>query len=229
MLISGVVSITLTPMLCSRFLRVVHAKKGFAGFMDRAFDRLRAGYGWSLRLVLQHRLVDARGVRGRALRDRRDVRHRPQGIHPGHRQRFVERQPPGGPGHVVSTRWSATRSGSSTSIKQNPYVEAQMVNAGGGGGSGGRFNIQLTPRATRPLTRPADRAAAQGTARALPGIPRVRQRAGGAADRRLPGQQQLQPERPEPQLRRAVQVGAASWRRRSPSCPRSRTSRTTWS
>ena len=30
-LISGVVSITLTPMLCSRFLRVVHSKKGFAG------------------------------------------------------------------------------------------------------------------------------------------------------------------------------------------------------
>ena len=44
-LISGVVSITLTPMLCSRFLRVVHAKKGFAGFMDRWFDRLRSGSG----------------------------------------------------------------------------------------------------------------------------------------------------------------------------------------
>ena len=27
-LISGVVSVTLTPMLCSRFLRVVHSKKG---------------------------------------------------------------------------------------------------------------------------------------------------------------------------------------------------------
>ena len=26
-LISGVVSVTLTPMLCSRFLRVVHSKK----------------------------------------------------------------------------------------------------------------------------------------------------------------------------------------------------------
>ena len=43
-LISGVVSITLTPMLCSRFLRVVHTKKGFAGLMDRAFDALFAGY-----------------------------------------------------------------------------------------------------------------------------------------------------------------------------------------
>src|SRR5215212_9815387 len=56
-LISGVVSVTLTPMLCSRFLKVVHAKKGFAGLMDRAFDALLHGYEWSLALVLRHRVV----------------------------------------------------------------------------------------------------------------------------------------------------------------------------
>src|SRR5205823_14126567 len=39
-LISGVVSVTLTPMLCSRFLKVKHSKVGFAGLMDRAFDAL---------------------------------------------------------------------------------------------------------------------------------------------------------------------------------------------
>src|SRR5665811_752422 len=43
-LISGVVSVTLTPMLCSRFLKVVHSKKGFAGLMDRSFETLRNGY-----------------------------------------------------------------------------------------------------------------------------------------------------------------------------------------
>src|SRR5205823_8856315 len=56
-LISGVVSITLTPMLCSRFLRVVHAKKGLAGLLDRAFENLFNGYKWSLSAVLRHRLV----------------------------------------------------------------------------------------------------------------------------------------------------------------------------
>src|SRR6185503_13220300 len=56
-LISGIVSVTLTPMLCSRFLRVVHSKKGFAGLMDRAFDGLLLAYGWSLRWVLQYRLA----------------------------------------------------------------------------------------------------------------------------------------------------------------------------
>ena len=50
-LISGVVSVTLTPMLCSRFLQGVDAtrKKGFAGLMERdvrrAAPRLRAEPG----------------------------------------------------------------------------------------------------------------------------------------------------------------------------------------
>src|SRR5882757_4165614 len=56
-LISGIVSVTLTPMLCSRFLKVVHTKKGFAGLMDRAFDALLHGYEWSLGHVLRHRVV----------------------------------------------------------------------------------------------------------------------------------------------------------------------------
>src|SRR5262249_46020586 len=58
-LISGVVSVTLTPMLCSRFLRVtaLHAKTGFAGFMERLFQRLFKTYEWSLGLVLRHRVV----------------------------------------------------------------------------------------------------------------------------------------------------------------------------
>ena len=39
-LVSGLVSITLTPMLCSRFLRVVHTKRGLAG---PARSRVRPG------------------------------------------------------------------------------------------------------------------------------------------------------------------------------------------
>ena len=56
-LISGVVSVTLTPILCSRFLRAatLHAKGRFAGFMERQFDRLFRAYEWSLGVVLRHR------------------------------------------------------------------------------------------------------------------------------------------------------------------------------
>src|SRR5471030_1311779 len=54
-LISGVVSVTLTPMLCSRFLKITHVKTGFAGSMDRCFESLLDGYARSLRVVLRHR------------------------------------------------------------------------------------------------------------------------------------------------------------------------------
>ena len=100
-LISGVVSVTLTPMLCSRFLRVVHTKKGFAGLMDRAFDALLRGYEWSLGLVLRHRvamLVVFVGVLGATVRMYYD---HPDRVHSRSGQRLDVRQPAGGAGHVV--------------------------------------------------------------------------------------------------------------------------------
>ncbi len=53
--ISGLVSVTLTPMLCSRFLRVIHEKGRFARALDRAFDALLELYRRSLVFVLAHR------------------------------------------------------------------------------------------------------------------------------------------------------------------------------
>ena len=60
-LISGVVSVTLTPMLCSRFLKKPksHGEKAgsskFADISERAFERLLGAYNRSLQLVLKHR------------------------------------------------------------------------------------------------------------------------------------------------------------------------------
>ena len=58
-LVSGVVSLTLTPMLCSRFLR--HAEPAEHGFLFNLFERghhgLLAAYDWSLQRVLRHRFV----------------------------------------------------------------------------------------------------------------------------------------------------------------------------
>ncbi len=57
-LVSGVVSVTLTPMLCSRFLRGVerHPADQRPRF-ERGFGALRAGYERSLRLALRHRPI----------------------------------------------------------------------------------------------------------------------------------------------------------------------------
>src|SRR5262249_8524793 len=57
-LISGVVSVTLTPMLCSLFLRKPH-KHGegsrFNRATERGFDNMLAFYDRTLQIVLRHR------------------------------------------------------------------------------------------------------------------------------------------------------------------------------
>jgi HAE1 family hydrophobic/amphiphilic exporter-1 len=57
-LVSGFVSLTLTPMLCSRFLRPPHEEKHGRAYMmlERLFDRMLKGYDRSLQFVLRHRL-----------------------------------------------------------------------------------------------------------------------------------------------------------------------------
>ena len=56
-LISGVVSVTLTPMLCSRFLKPVHQRKPGRLFRatERVFDGMLDLYDHSLQFVLRHR------------------------------------------------------------------------------------------------------------------------------------------------------------------------------
>src|SRR5574342_545418 len=56
-LISGFVSLTLTPMLCSRFLRPAGTERHGRLYMvmERFFDDMRRAYDRTLRTVLRHR------------------------------------------------------------------------------------------------------------------------------------------------------------------------------
>ncbi len=58
-LVSGFVSLTLTPMLCSRFLK--HSEKErhgrFYNASEKVFESWLRGYDWSLKRVLRHRFV----------------------------------------------------------------------------------------------------------------------------------------------------------------------------
>ncbi len=153
-LISGLVSITLTPMLCSRFLRVVHVKTGFKGFMDRVFERLRGAYASSLRWVLVHRrvmLVVFAAVIAATVGMFGVV---PKGFIPDtdNDSLNVNLQAAQGTSFYESVNYAQRVA---EILRRNPYVDAVMVNVGGGpGGFGGagNFNVQLTPRAARPLT-----------------------------------------------------------------------------
>ncbi|MCA9514107.1 MAG: efflux RND transporter permease subunit [Myxococcales bacterium] len=57
-LVSGVVSLSLTPMLCSRFVRPPKEEHGrLYRAMERVFDGLLAFYDWGLRICLRHRVL----------------------------------------------------------------------------------------------------------------------------------------------------------------------------
>ena len=57
-LISGFVSLSLTPMLCSRFLQPPGEQHGrFYRTSERAFQGALAGYEWTLRRVIRHKAV----------------------------------------------------------------------------------------------------------------------------------------------------------------------------
>src|SRR5947207_14576005 len=154
-LISGLVSITLTPMLCSRFLRVVHSKKGFSGLMDRAFDRLRSGYEWSLGHVLRHRvamLAVFAVVLAATLRMAYII---PTGFIPDQDNDsiFVNLNAAQGTSYYDMSKWVQQVA---DIVIQNKYVDSFQAGVGGGpgaggggGANGGNLMVQLTPRATR--------------------------------------------------------------------------------
>ncbi len=58
-LVSGFVSLTLTPMLCSRFLRSSHSERHSRIFdlSERFFNGMLRGYDKSLQMVMRHRFI----------------------------------------------------------------------------------------------------------------------------------------------------------------------------
>jgi multidrug efflux pump len=56
-IVSGIVALTLSPMMGSKLLREGAAEKGFAGFINRRFERVRQTYGRLLTGTLNYRPV----------------------------------------------------------------------------------------------------------------------------------------------------------------------------
>ena len=53
--LSALVALTMTPMLCSRFLRISSPERGMLAFSERFFDRLRDRYGTAAAWSVRHR------------------------------------------------------------------------------------------------------------------------------------------------------------------------------
>ncbi|HET8891805.1 MAG TPA: efflux RND transporter permease subunit [Candidatus Angelobacter sp.] len=56
-IVSGVVALTLSPMMGSKLLRAGHSERGFAGWINRRFERIRAAYTRALGGTLRYRPV----------------------------------------------------------------------------------------------------------------------------------------------------------------------------
>jgi HAE1 family hydrophobic/amphiphilic exporter-1 len=154
-LISGLVSVTLTPMLCSRFLR--ESKPQRHGFLYRwienGFDRMRDAYAGSLHWVLAHRpvmLVTFLAVIGATAYLYLVV---PKGFIPDtdNDQFNVNMQAAQGTSYFQMIRYGERVANIAL---QDPDIESFFMRTGGNGGqaNNGQLNVNLKPRKQRKAT-----------------------------------------------------------------------------
>ena len=156
-LVSGFVSISLTPMLCSRFLKPPHAARhGFVyNAIEKAFDAWLHLYDWTLRLTLRFRAVTLLFSFGLLIATVYLFMIVPKGFLPSEDQgRFsVSVEAVQGIGfndmmrHMVQV---------ADIVGKDPNVLGYTMNLGGGPGGGalnaGRVNADLKPRGERALS-----------------------------------------------------------------------------
>ncbi len=153
-LVSGFISLTLTPMLCSRFLRpsaTMHHGRIYA-VTERGFQAMLNFYNWTLRWVLERRratlvislvVLAFTAVLFIAI---------PKGFLPSEDRGQISVTTEAAEGTSYRAMFEHQQALASV-VQQDPNVEAFMSNAGGrGGGNNGRMFIRLKPRDQRRLT-----------------------------------------------------------------------------
>ncbi len=150
-LVSGLVSLTLTPMLCSRFLKAPHSQKHgrFYNATERMFDAWLNAYAWSLRQTIRFKgttMIISAATLAATIYLATIV---PTG--------FIPSVDTGSLNGQVETIQGI---GFDQSVKhhleimdildKDPNVAAYTANIGGFGG--GRLDVELKPRAERDLT-----------------------------------------------------------------------------
>ncbi len=154
-LISGVVSLTLTPMLSSRFLKESERHGRLYHFLERGFDRVRDGYGRSLAWSVDHwrtMVTVAVLILGLTFYLFGVV---PKGFIPSEDtgQIIADTKAPEG---ITFDQLQALQARVARIVKQNPNVAAAMSSAGQGrggvsGGNVGRMFIRLKPQNERDV------------------------------------------------------------------------------
>jgi HAE1 family hydrophobic/amphiphilic exporter-1 len=155
-LISGIVSVTLTPMLCSRFLRAPNhaAQSRLSAWCDRAFDWLLAAYERSLRLVLRHRPVMLAISAGVLVATVLMARIVPRGFIPDQDIDLLNVSVRAAQGTAFTDTQEYAKQVAGI-LRKNPLVRTFMMSSGGGGQGAmntANFSVQVTPRGERALS-----------------------------------------------------------------------------
>lgn len=154
-LISGFISLSLTPMLCSRFLKQAHGASNNALFRwsESIFDRLLQGYRFTLKRALRHHiwvslaaLVMAAGTVWLFLIV-------PKGFLPNEDASRIMITTEAEQG-VAFEKLMELQQQAAAIVGENPHVESFMSRIGGGmvarAGNTGRLFLALKPRNERP-------------------------------------------------------------------------------
>ena len=156
-LVSGFVSLTLTPMLCSRFLRPRHGEKH--GRLFNAFERIHQGmlraYDVSLQFALRHRLATMALSLVLVVATGYLFVKIPKGFLPSEDTGsiFIFTEAAEGISYEAMVQHQRLLA---DIVSQDKYVDNVMSSVGGGSASvagntnQGRIFIRLKPRATRP-------------------------------------------------------------------------------
>ena len=148
-LISGVISLTLTPMLCSRFLPSTHQRHGHIyALSEHAFNAMLVFYDWTLRWVMRHRLAMLLGSLALLALTVYLFRVTPKGFLPVEDlgQITASTEAAQGASFEAMTR---NHKALSRIVSEDPNVDAFMSVVSGG--NTGRMMLRLKPRDQRKL------------------------------------------------------------------------------
>ena len=155
-LVSGFVSLSLTPMMCSRLLRPpAEAHHGrLYNWSERFFDGLLKGYDWSLQKVLRYRLATLAASVAILVATVFLFRDMPKGFLPSEDRGMIFAFTEAAQG--ISYNGMVRHQLALADIaSKDPYIDAFMTSVGGGGPAGGANNsgvlfMTLKPRDQRP-------------------------------------------------------------------------------
>ncbi len=158
-LVSGVVSLTLTPMLCSRFLKAhggaVHAAHGkLYEWSESVFEGMKGFYERTLRRALHHRVIVVSVALIMAVLTAVVGRQLPQGFIPSDDTGFVLVFMEAAQ-DISFEEMSRHQQAAAAIVAQQPYVMAMMSSMGSSGAvnstsNQGRIFMRLKPREERP-------------------------------------------------------------------------------